>query len=478
MNNTNFFKTSQFLSNIYVQTNLYTNLVYTKHIDKAMHLAEIMYLDLSDNSLIKSFISETINKQISVTGFINSKGKLESNNKSVFNTDLNSFRPSASKSAGVYLFTHTPSDKQYIGSAMNFQNRMQVHFSDIRHPSTIFHKFVSDYTWNKFTYGPIYKTTNYLTEFKTRYPKYVLTLGEIIILSHLTQLETRVLEQSLIKRFSPELNTTDVFFSYTSWNVSTLNQTYNPKNPNAVLVEVWLKEPREILTTFSSKLKAAEGLGVTSGLITRYFNKPYSFKSKLLELDVLVKSFNGVIDNTPIIHPKSKEYPLINYDIDSLEPGYIYVLDSDKSNIELRFNNTKSVIEHFYPHKFKTNSGDTYGRYVSIYYNKEKLVHTELGDFYFVCNPKTLAKRKSKGQPKVLWVINLDTGLALKFNSMLDASLYLDIKYIDSISKHLDLFTIYKKRYQFLSNDKFLELFPNATDEKYQLNLDKLPLKL
>lgn len=142
----NIFKTSTFLNNINTQTNLYTNLVYTKHIEKAMHLAEIMYLNLPDNNLIKSFILKTTNKSIKVTGFINSNGKLESNNKSVFNTDLNSFQLNNFKSAGVYLFTHTLTDYQYIGSAINFQNRMQTHFYEVRHPSTIFHKFVSDNT--------------------------------------------------------------------------------------------------------------------------------------------------------------------------------------------------------------------------------------------------------------------------------------------------------------------------------------------
>jgi hypothetical protein len=123
-NNTNLFKTSKFLNNINAQTNLYNELVATKHIEKAMHLAEIMYLDLPENNLVKNFILEKTNKPVKITGFINSNNKLESNNKSVFNTNLNSFKPNLSKSAGVYLITHTLTDKQYIGSAMNFQNRM------------------------------------------------------------------------------------------------------------------------------------------------------------------------------------------------------------------------------------------------------------------------------------------------------------------------------------------------------------------
>jgi hypothetical protein len=314
-------------------------------------------------------------------------------------------------------------------------------------------------------------------EFKIKHPKYVLTKGEMIILSHLTHLEIRVLEQSLISKYSPQFNTTDVFFSYNSWDPSSLNEMYNSKNPNSITVEVWLEEPKEILTTFSSKIKTAEGLGVSIGLITRYLNKPFSIKSNLLELNVFIKTSEGIIDHSPIIHPKAKEHPLIDYDINSLKEGYIYALNSDKSKIEYKFKNTKSVIKYFYPLKFKNNLGDIQGRYVSFYYNQEKLVNTELGNFYFVCNPNTLTKLKSKGFSKMLWVINLNTGLALKFDTMVKASNYLNIKYIDSISNHLDKFTIYKNNYQFVSDTKFIELFNDATGTEYQCDLNKLPLK-
>lgn len=145
-NKTNLFKTSRFLNNIYIQNNLYTELVSTKHIEKAMHLAETMFLDLPDDSLIKNFILETSNKPVKVTGFINSKGNLESNNKSVLNTDFYSFRPSISKLTGVYLFTDTLTNYQYIGSTINFQDRMPMHFNEVRRPLSKFHKFVSKNT--------------------------------------------------------------------------------------------------------------------------------------------------------------------------------------------------------------------------------------------------------------------------------------------------------------------------------------------
>lgn len=95
-----------------------------------------------------------------------------------------------------------------------------MHLHAARHSSTKFHKFVAENAWNDFVFGTVYENTNYLTEFKYKHPEYLLSHGEMIILSHLTHLESRVLEQSLITHFS-EFNTYNVTF--TSWDPATLD---------------------------------------------------------------------------------------------------------------------------------------------------------------------------------------------------------------------------------------------------------------
>jgi hypothetical protein len=54
----------------------------------------------------------------------------------------------------------------------------------------------------------------------------------MIILSHLTHLETRTLEQFLITQFSSEFNhlDKDVYFSYSSWDPFTLEVTIQKTN--------------------------------------------------------------------------------------------------------------------------------------------------------------------------------------------------------------------------------------------------------
>jgi hypothetical protein len=79
---------------------------------------------------------------------------------------------------------------------MNFYERIQLHRKKVRSSSSKFHKFVSKNSWNNFVFGTVYETTNYLIEFKYRYPTYNLSIGEMMILSHFTQLEARILEQS------------------------------------------------------------------------------------------------------------------------------------------------------------------------------------------------------------------------------------------------------------------------------------------
>jgi len=84
---TKFFTTNSFLNTINTQLDLYTPLVMTKHISSAIHLAELMYLDLPEKSLIKLFIDEVKDQPAKITGFVNSNYKLESKVSSVF--DLN-----------------------------------------------------------------------------------------------------------------------------------------------------------------------------------------------------------------------------------------------------------------------------------------------------------------------------------------------------------------------------------------------------
>jgi hypothetical protein len=104
-----------------------------------------------------------------------------------------------------------------------------------------------------------------------------------------------------------------------------------------------------------------------------------------------------MIDNSPIVYPKAKQYSLIDYNISSLEEGYIYALDYTKSNCVYKFQDLIIATKTLDP--TKTNGKEINQlnvRHISRYLNKDKLVKTELGHFYFICNPNYLTNLRAK----------------------------------------------------------------------------------
>lgn len=61
-----------FLKTISNQNNLLAPLNLTKHVKSAYHLAELMFLSLSQDSLVKKYLEKEANKEVRVTGKINS----------------------------------------------------------------------------------------------------------------------------------------------------------------------------------------------------------------------------------------------------------------------------------------------------------------------------------------------------------------------------------------------------------------------
>ena len=208
-----------------------------------------------------------------------------------------------------------------------------------------------------------------------------------------------------------------------------LNKLYNIKTPNTIIVEVLLEDTKEILTTYPSINQAAIGLGASTITVNKYLNKPYNFESALLELRVFVQTPNRVIDNSPIVYPKAKKYSLIDYNISSLGEGSIYTLDSGprgpgirpcgadytKSNYVYKFQDLRTATKTLDP--TKTNGkiiSQLNVRHISRYLNEapgaghshtwgsgvlrpgDKLVKTELGYFYFICNPNYLTKLRAR----------------------------------------------------------------------------------
>ena len=90
--------------------------------------------------------------------------------------------------------------KIYIGSSVNIQKRHTTHiYTSKKSPSSNFHKFINDNQgFEKVSFSILYLTNNYYEKFISLYPNYKLSKGEKVLLKKLTNLQIRILEQSLI----------------------------------------------------------------------------------------------------------------------------------------------------------------------------------------------------------------------------------------------------------------------------------------
>jgi hypothetical protein len=120
----------------------------------------------------------------------------------------------------------------YIGSTTNIKDRVKNHHSNIQkiihkviwdgfyynhdakvhYNSNILEYFIASEILNgkiniDYTIIPVYFCTNYLKKFANLNPDYKLSKGEWILLTSITDLLVKILEQSLIVKFKPKLNT-------------------------------------------------------------------------------------------------------------------------------------------------------------------------------------------------------------------------------------------------------------------------------
>lgn len=112
---------NKFIQGIVNEPNLLAPLVYTNLIDRVTGLANKIYSDLNQDSLVKNFIDKNINRRIGILGNIKNLILTTDfkNNIKLLNIGANKLIP---KKSGVYVFTHVVTGKQYIGSAMNLKS--------------------------------------------------------------------------------------------------------------------------------------------------------------------------------------------------------------------------------------------------------------------------------------------------------------------------------------------------------------------
>lgn len=211
-------------------------------------------------------------------------------------------------------------------------------------------------------------STNFIFKFKKLYPNVILNASETELMQLITLYECAVKEQSLLKFFKPSLN--DRFLATTSTKLTFLENTIikpsflisseieleqelleqNIADSDISITDTnckidisdWIikkDDPIKIFNaegveigSFLSNRKAAQALGVSHTLISRYAKSVSGFLSPRLGIMVSVHIINvDKIDK--VNHPSPKKYPNLDLNL-SFTKGKICAISSDLSKIE------------------------------------------------------------------------------------------------------------------------------------------------
>ncbi len=173
--------------------------------------------------------------------------------------------------SACYAITFNNNLYYYIGSSTNIIQRVKAHNSKIEQyignvlrdpryspdcnyntsilPYLIYSEILNNYGIG-YKIHPIYIVTNYLRKFQLLYPDYKLSRGEWIILNYATEFILKVLEQSLINKFNPKLNSIkNIGITYWTWLDTYLKEFSNEKSLDKVYgksVKYLIKHPISI----------------------------------------------------------------------------------------------------------------------------------------------------------------------------------------------------------------------------------------
>jgi len=453
--------------------------IETENIIKAVNLAETIYSSIPDNNVPKFFVKAQMDKSIKLNyssseiSNILDLRLLGVSYKNILKYSSIVQDPflnvSLSNLPGCYFYFHPETEKLYFGSSLNVQIRHKAHKDELRKTKlSKFNKFIKLHGWKGFKLGVIYNTFNLFQEFKKNHPTYKLSKGEAIFLLQLSELHVKLLEQSLITIFKPNLNSSGkVNFVYNTWDLNWLSAdlTLSPRVKNIIVFDEKSSEP--ILGPLSiNKIKII--LQVSKDIVPRYLNNIKFFYSPGLGFKVRVQELNvSSLNKNQIIHRKqSISLNKIDFDIDSLEKNKIFILNSDftflKHNGAIKsFDTLGKAIKFLDFEKYNKliKAGNRKFEYVRNYINLNKLVKTSLGEFYFACNPQTINDRSklAKAIPIVLLdTRNMQVQEFVSINSLISNFNIKRFRY----ESYLDKPKIWNKHYRLFTIDNFFKLYP------------------
>lgn len=257
------------------------------------------------------------------------------------------------------------------------------------------------------------------------YPSYILSQGEALYLMHLTHIEARMLEQSLIKTCKPYYNQDNtVNFVVTSWNSNWLD---SPRITNVLSKPVEIRVNNEVILTVNSKLEASKVVGRDPKTLQRnYINNTLEFWSKTLNQLITVNTVGTIPTYRPYKSSNTSKDVTLNlgFELELLPPYLIHVYNENKEFITV-FDSFEETYKRLNPNrynnlvKFKLDNVR-----ISDYVNKERLYKSDTGKVYLAWNP--LVSIKSGLEVPVL-LVDISSNKALYFDNRVDAAKYINV---------------------------------------------------
>ena len=317
---------------------------------------------LPEDSKIFKFILENIKTPFKLNATV-SGNKISVNKESWINLNFSTF---SILEGGTYLFTQVTNSTEYVGSASNYRDRLELHRMQFRSDkiARALHK-QEKYNQSTLFFSKIQIVTCFLNLFKKLNPKYVLTLGEYEILLALTLYPIRVLEQALIDHIKPSINgnggkfDTTVYHKFTNWDPTRLE---NEKLgiPGSIPVDIYNLEGSLEFSAKSSN-DASKMLSMSYRSVPLYLNNAKPFFSPTLDKFVTLKSpgFDGKLESKNIQHKfKGDALILPNQKLDNLSSVFLYCFAEDKIKFTTFFTLTQAFRGLFpkqYEELFKNN---------------------------------------------------------------------------------------------------------------------------
>lgn len=285
---------------------------------------------------------------------------------------------SYSRSAIVYIFIHISSGASYIGSSMSPLARVQEHgqmaknLKYLKHP---FYSLVIQEGWGAFTSGVLQISTQFVNEFKFKYPDMILTDMEIRFLNTATTYELLMKEQSFISMSKPSLN---INTEVTSVLVRPANSTGRAWVSGGVTkreVILYIESDTSLFNVevirYKSINNASQALGVSREKIRRaaVLNETVYVESMSLTVKFKIESTNA-ISYTILKLPDT----LIN----QIPVGYVAAVNTDLNSIFGVYSSINNAADQ---HLISRKN-------ISRYTNSTRLIKTSLGSFYFYIHSK------------------------------------------------------------------------------------------